>query len=198
MAKPKRVAQTNGVDYTVAELFCGCGGFSHGFTSTNRFRAVFGNDVKRFALRSFEVNHAHNGETPTVLQKDIRTVTDAELAKLLGARGVTDLDCLIGGPPCQGFSQMRRSEERRGSKVVGFGGYNKLDQDSRNDLVEFVVPAEPDNFGAATFFTPSHLGESLARWATNQAVEARNAMRAKQFNQLGVAYRPNVDRKSVV
>jgi DNA (cytosine-5)-methyltransferase 1 len=30
---------------------------------------------------------------------------------------------------------MRRSEARRGSKIVGFGGYNKLDQDPRNDLV---------------------------------------------------------------
>lgn len=30
---------------------------------------------------------------------------------------------------------MRRTEARRGSQVVRFGGYNKLDQDPRNDLV---------------------------------------------------------------
>lgn len=147
MPRPKNAAQKNEVDYTVAELFCGCGGFSHGFTTTNRFRAVFGNDVKRFALLTFELNHVHNGEPPVVLQKDIRTVPDAKLAELLDSRGVTNLDCLIGGPPCQGFSQMRRSEERRDSKIVGFGGYNKLDQDSRNDLVlrflEVVAALKP-------------------------------------------------------
>jgi site-specific DNA-cytosine methylase len=30
---------------------------------------------------------------------------------------------------------MRRTEERKGSKIVRFGGYNKLEQDPRNDLV---------------------------------------------------------------
>lgn len=29
---------------------------------------------------------------------------------------------------------MRRTEARRGSKIVRFVGYNKLDQDPRNDL----------------------------------------------------------------
>ena len=37
-----------------------------------------------------------------------------------------ELDCLIGGPPCQGFSQMRRSEERWRTDLFGSRGYNKL------------------------------------------------------------------------
>ena len=121
--------------YSVAELFCGCGGFAHGFWRTGRFETALGNDVKKFALQTFKVNHTHERHEPAIIERDIRTVSDAEIVRVLRSKGVEDLDCLLGGPPCQGFSQMRRTEGRRGSKVVRFGGYNKLDQDSRNDLV---------------------------------------------------------------
>jgi DNA (cytosine-5)-methyltransferase 1 len=133
--------------YTVAELFCGCGGFSHGFKKTGRFLPVFGNDVKRFALETFRHNHGAEENTPTTLQQDIRTVSDDDLIRAIESKGVSSLDCLIGGPPCQGFSQMRRTEARSGSKIVRFGGYNKLDQDPRNDLVlrflEVAAALEP-------------------------------------------------------
>ncbi len=121
--------------FTVAELFCGCGGFSHGFWRTGRFKTVFGNDVKKHALQTFELTHTHDGFAPFVLQDDIRTVTDASIADAMLSKGVEELDCLLGGPPCQGFSQMRRTKARKGSELVRFGGYNKLDQDPRNDLV---------------------------------------------------------------
>lgn len=121
--------------YSVAELFCGCGGFSHGFWLSGRFRTVLGNDVKKFALETFKHNHSHGGLVPAIIENDIRSIPDLEISKLLHSKGVENLDCLLGGPPCQGFSQMRRTEGRRGSKIARFGGYNKLDQDPRNDLV---------------------------------------------------------------
>lgn len=121
--------------YSVAELFCGCGGFSHGFARTGRFHTVLGNDVKHLALRTFKLNHQHDGKEPAVIEGDIRRVPDGDIVKLLAEQGIANLDCLVGGPPCQGFSQMRRTEARRGSKIVGFGGYSKLNQDPRNDLV---------------------------------------------------------------
>jgi len=139
MTKPNRKNKEKITDdkptYTVAEMFCGCGGFSHGFWTTGRFRTVFGNDVKEFALKTFERNHTHDGFAPATIREDIRTVPDSRILEVISEKCGGSLDCLLGGPPCQGFSQMRRNGERKGSKIVKFGGYNNLDQDPRNDLV---------------------------------------------------------------
>ena len=100
--------------YTVAELFCGCGGLSHGFTKSGHFRVVLGNDIKKAALRTFAHNHSRKQTPPEILEGDIRTILTHQIEEALKRQRVAprELDCLIGGPPCQGFSQMRRSEER--------------------------------------------------------------------------------------
>src|SRR5580658_7472224 len=123
--------------YTVAEFFCGCGGLSHGFSRSGRFRVVFGNDIKKEALWTFRHNHSRGQEPPEIVMGDIRRLGIAEISAALAGQGVEygELDVLAGGPPCQGFSQMRRSEKRAGNGIVGFSGYDKLDQDPRNDLV---------------------------------------------------------------
>lgn len=124
--------------YSVAEFFCGCGGLSHGFFRTGRFRIVLGNDIKKPALHTFELNHSNALDgSPATLLGDIRQISMQSILEELQARQVAEgeLDCLIGGPPCQGFSQMRRSEERKGNAIVRFKGYDRLSHDPRNDLV---------------------------------------------------------------
>ncbi len=74
---------------------------------------------------------------PETIRGDIREIEILDLQRRLADRGVAaqELDCLIGGPPCQGFSQLRRSKERENNRIVRFRGYNRLDEDPRNDLV---------------------------------------------------------------
>jgi DNA (cytosine-5)-methyltransferase 1 len=124
--------------FRVLELFCGCGGFSHGFYNTGDFEIVGGIDLKEEALETFRRNHPNSCRVaPEILNGDIREISTDTLQDLLSKRGVapTTLDCLIGGPPCQGFSQLRRSQERENNKIVRFRGYDRLDEDPRNDLV---------------------------------------------------------------
>lgn len=127
----------NSKKYTLAEFFCGCGGTSRGFTRSGRFNVAFGNDVKNEALRTFEFNHAHDDVPPSTVRKDIRLLEVDSIQSELKDRGVGkgDLDVMIGGPPCQGFSQLRRNEHREEGKIVKFTGYSQLAHDPRNDLV---------------------------------------------------------------
>ncbi|WP_137896773.1 DNA cytosine methyltransferase [Ramlibacter sp. 2FC] len=127
----------NSKKYSLAEFFCGCGGTSRGFTRSGRFNVAFGNDVKDEALRTFEFNHAHDDVPPATIRKDIRLLDVESIHNALKDRSIAkgDLDVMIGGPPCQGFSQLRRNEHREEGKIVKFSGYSQLAHDPRNDLV---------------------------------------------------------------
>lgn len=123
--------------YSLAEFFCGCGGTSRGFTRSGQFNVVLGNDVKAEALNTFAYNHQKDEIPPVTIRQDIRTLQISNIEKSMQERGVRpgDLDCMIGGPPCQGFSQLRRAEHREEGKIVKFSGYSQLAHDPRNDLV---------------------------------------------------------------
>jgi DNA (cytosine-5)-methyltransferase 1 len=132
--------------FSLVDLFSGCGGMSYGFSRSGLFDVVLANDLKKPALRTFEFNFRNQRRPPSTIDGDLRHIglsrIQNELSKF-GIHGPGELDCLVGGPPCQGFSQMRRSEVRQDGRVVGFSGYDPLHQDPRNDLVlRFLEVAE--------------------------------------------------------
>ena len=79
------------------DLFCGCGGFSKGFEDAG-IEILYGVDINKDALESFELNHKNS----VGLSLDLSSETSFELFdKYLDGK---DIDIIIGGPPCQGFS----------------------------------------------------------------------------------------------
>ncbi|ACU77361.1 DNA-cytosine methyltransferase [Catenulispora acidiphila DSM 44928] len=86
----------------VMDLFCGTGGFSKGFEKTGSFEVVYGIDILPLSVATFQLNH----EAALALSGDIRKVRRSEIAEKLNlARD--EVDVIIGGPPCQGFSSIR-------------------------------------------------------------------------------------------
>jgi DNA (cytosine-5)-methyltransferase 1 len=85
--------------YTVFDIFSGCGGMSWGLHKAG-FEIVGALDNWKVALNTFSINHPN----AKVFCGDIREFDIASVRKELGfERGA--LDCLVGGPPCQGFSK---------------------------------------------------------------------------------------------
>ena len=80
------------------DLFCGAGGITEGFREAG-FRCVYANDMMPEAIDTFNYNHSDMiGEC-----KSIEEVDPSTIRHRLGLKA-GDLDVMVGGPPCQGFS----------------------------------------------------------------------------------------------
>ncbi len=85
-------------EWTAIDLFCGAGGLSEGFRQAG-FQVLAGNDADLVAGQTFAATHTE----ATFLPGPIQNYTAQNFLRAAGIkRG--ELDCLVGGPPCQGFS----------------------------------------------------------------------------------------------
>ena len=84
--------------YSVVDLFAGAGGLSLGFTQTGNYKVVAAFEKNEFAAETYKKNN------PEVeLYNDVCSANYDELKKKYG-----NIDIVIGGPPCQGFSNANR------------------------------------------------------------------------------------------
>jgi DNA (cytosine-5)-methyltransferase 1 len=89
----------------VMDLFAGAGGLSSGFEQTGRFKVKVAVEINENARKTYEKNHDENVK----LHEDITKL------KYVNEQGETveefsDIDVVIGGPPCQGFSNANRQQ----------------------------------------------------------------------------------------
>ncbi len=84
--------------YTTIDLFCGAGGITEGFRKAG-YHCVYANDIMPEAIETFSYNHpgalAENKPVEEVNPRTLRRRLNLEKG---------ELDVLVGGPPCQGFS----------------------------------------------------------------------------------------------
>ena len=83
---------------TVVDLFCGAGGLSEGFRQAG-FQVLAGCDFDDTAGKTFVATHPE----ATFIGGRIQDVTVAHLLRVTGLKP-GQLDVLVGGPPCQGYS----------------------------------------------------------------------------------------------
>ena len=84
--------------FHTVDLFAGAGGATQGF-SQEGFEPLFANDHEEPALATFQHNHPECKTSSA----DIESIDPSELRLSLNLKP-GELDVLLGGPPCQGFS----------------------------------------------------------------------------------------------
>lgn len=85
------------------DLFCGTGALSYGIeTHSSRLLTVGGIDADLSASRTAALNHPN----AKIHCEKIEAVSPEQMLTLTG---VSDIDVIVGGPPCQGFSSLRPS-----------------------------------------------------------------------------------------
>jgi DNA (cytosine-5)-methyltransferase 1 len=82
----------------VLDLFCGAGGFSCGMEQAG-VEIVAGSDNDEKALKTFQYNHKNS----IAINYDLSKI-NYDLFEKLDTIVQDELDVLVGGPPCQGFS----------------------------------------------------------------------------------------------
>ena len=83
---------------SVFDSFSGAGGFSLGFQLAG-CDIIGALEIDQWACDTFSYNHPQ----AIVINRDIQQISDKEVVNILKNQNI---DILLGGPPCQGFSMI--------------------------------------------------------------------------------------------
>ena len=116
------------------DLFCGAGGCSEGLIQAG-FHILFSSDISDMVEVTYRHRHEQlgliQGENTWFERSDIRNLTgecirqhiaDLEIMK---GRDIPDIDLMIGGPSCQGFSRAGRRDKSDPRNML-FGEYVRV------------------------------------------------------------------------
>lgn len=110
--------KSNNSNLTAIDLFCGAGGLSLGFIQ-NGFEISLANDIDDSCIKTYIHNH------PSVpIENIILGDIDNVIENISEYSRFKDIDVIIGGPPCQGFS---RANQQR------------IKDDPRNKLYKYFL-----------------------------------------------------------
>ena len=110
--------------YKIVDLFSGAGGFQIGFERAG-FEVLFSTDFDN----DCETVHKINRPSVPFLRMDLHDLDDVTLQKYIGED--VNIDVLIGGPPCQGFSTI--------GKRISSDPDKRTEADPRNTLFQEYI-----------------------------------------------------------
>lgn len=116
------------------DLFCGAGGCSEGLIQAG-FHILFSSDISDMAEKTYRNRHEQlglqQGKNTWFERRDIRELTGEEIKNYISKleifkdRKIPDIDLMIGGPSCQGFSRAGRRDNSDPRNML-FGEYIRV------------------------------------------------------------------------
>lgn len=93
------------MQYNVLDLFCGCGGMSRGLEDAG-LNVIAGIDVWDKAINSYKKNFNHQG-----ICEDLTKLSPEQFQQKYN-KDNKQIDIIVGGPPCQGFSMAGKRDKK--------------------------------------------------------------------------------------
>lgn len=116
------------------DLFCGAGGCSEGLIQAG-FHILFSSDISDMVEVTYRNRHEQlgliQGENTWFERADIRNLTGEEIKKhisqlsMFEGKDIPEIDLMIGGPSCQGFSRAGRRDKSDPRNML-FGEYVRV------------------------------------------------------------------------
>lgn len=116
------------------DLFCGAGGCSEGLIQAG-FHILFSSDISEMVEVTYRNRHEQlgliQGENTWFERADIRNLTGEEIKKhisqlsMFEGKDIPEIDLMIGGPSCQGFSRAGRRDKSDPRNML-FGEYVRV------------------------------------------------------------------------
>ena len=116
------------------DLFCGAGGCSEGLIQAG-FHILFSSDISEMVETTYRNRHEQlgliQGKNTWFQRADIRNLTGEEIRhhiselEMFKGKAIPDIDLLIGGPSCQGFSRAGRRDKSDPRNML-FGEYVRV------------------------------------------------------------------------
>lgn len=142
----------------IVDFFAGAGGLSLGFVQSG-YTVSFANDFEEVCINTYKYNHPEISSS-RVLKADIRTIVDK-----INDYITEDIDVVIGGPPCQGFSSANQQ---------------RIIDDPRNELYKYYLKAV--NLLAPKFVVMENVRGMLS--VAEQVVEDYQTIKAVKNGQI--------------
>ncbi len=101
--------------YNIVSLFSGCGGLDTGFHQAGNFSVMFANDIYEPSVRTFAKNF--NLKISNIAKESEGTIFLGDIDRVKFTDFNMKADVVTGGPPCQDFSLLRGTNDRKGITV---------------------------------------------------------------------------------
>lgn len=128
---PNRRNKVSKVEYRILDLFSGCGGFAVGFDMLPQFKTLIAVDIMDDALKTFTFNFPD----AKIIKGDI---CDQDIKnKIIDSCKQLKINMIVGGPPCQGFSNKGKKLGLKDPRNFLFREYLKIVEEIQPEV--FVI-----------------------------------------------------------
>ncbi|MBY8911929.1 DNA cytosine methyltransferase [Bacillus sp. YC2] len=148
--------------FKLVDLFAGAGGLSKGFEQTGCFETIGAVEINKAAIETYVYNHGGNRDI--IIRPDGSDISDITKINFREWKESKNIDpnllTIIGGPPCQGFSNANRQKNYMisGNNQLVIEFFRAIDEIRPAAFLMENVPSMSSN--KHKFFITQHLDNS--------------------------------------